>query len=261
MRRRTTHSEELPRVDSLHRGLEILRAFRPGEFTLRSKEIATKLSLPPATVQSLLDTLVAADFLRYLPAVDAYEPGASCITVGQALRFSMPVLQVAQPILQALATKYDLTVTLATRERLQMLRLVHCTGESAGIFGVGAGALLPIASTAMGRAYLWALPSREQAKLIEQIRMQGGESSISAVSGIYGAFQELEERGYCFAITELVKNACAVAAPLILDERAPVLALGAMVSGVKQGELLLQKNVGPELLAAAEQIKSGLAHA
>ncbi len=258
MKRGATHPDYPPaKVDSLRRGLEVLRLFRAGEFVLRAAHISNQLALPLPTLQGLLDTLVRGGFLRYLPEAQAYEPGAACIEVGQAVRTGMPMLQLAQPILQALATRYDITVTIAARERLNMLRLVHCTGESATRFGVGVGELLPIASTAMGRAYIWALPPSQQAELIEQIRSQGGEGASRAIPGIYGAFQELEERGYCFAITELVKNACAVAVPLALGGQAPLLSLGAMVSGLRNSETLLRERVGPELLAVAQQIRQG----
>jgi len=257
MRRKLLRPEAAPqKVDSLRRGLDILRLFRKGEFVLRSSEISSQLSLPLPTLQGLLDTLVNQGFLRYLKDADAYEPGSVCIDVGQAVRSSMSVLQVAQPFLQALAIRYDMTVTLAAREQLHMLRLVHCTGESAATFGVGVGELLPIASTAMGRAYIWALPSKEQAELMDQLRRQGGEGTAFAIPGIYGAFKELEERGYCFTITALVKNACAVAVPLVLEERAPVLSIGAMVSGLKHSEMLLREKVGPELLNVVEQIRA-----
>ena len=52
-------SHDAHEVDSLHRGLEIMRSFRPGESTLSCSEIALRMGLRRATTQRLLDTLVA----------------------------------------------------------------------------------------------------------------------------------------------------------------------------------------------------------
>lgn len=50
---------------SLERGMEILRAFRPGSTLLGNSEIAERTGLSPATVSRLTQTLVVAGMLAH----------------------------------------------------------------------------------------------------------------------------------------------------------------------------------------------------
>ena len=59
-------------VDSLQRGLEILRSFRTGEKSLRLTDILDRTKVPRPAAQKLLNTLTAHHFLRYLPELDRY---------------------------------------------------------------------------------------------------------------------------------------------------------------------------------------------
>ena len=73
MRRRTAsalgHAAAAPdRIDSLQRGLEVLRCFGPGEGLLTVGDIAGRLALPKATARRLLDTLATHAFLLRSPS-------------------------------------------------------------------------------------------------------------------------------------------------------------------------------------------------
>ena len=50
---------------SLERGIEILRAFRPGSDLLGNGELAERTGLSPATVSRLTQTLVGAGLLEH----------------------------------------------------------------------------------------------------------------------------------------------------------------------------------------------------
>src|ERR1035437_8242530 len=85
-------------VDSLRRGLEILRCFRAGEKSLLLADIVVRTKIPRLTAQKLRNTLTAQHFMRYLPEFDRYEPDVSCFVVGHALRASLPIIRVARPL-------------------------------------------------------------------------------------------------------------------------------------------------------------------
>ena len=109
----------------------------------------------------------------------------------------MTFVGVATPIMAALAERFEMDVLLATRDRLEMLVLEHCRSGAAHGSAPVAGALLPMEVTAIGRAFLWAQSPPLQGELIARIRIESSDKGARSIPGIYRAFQEIEERGFC----------------------------------------------------------------
>lgn len=248
----------VPEVDSLQRGLEILRAFRTGETSLRLADIASRTRIPRATARKLLDTLAAHRFLRHLPEPDRYEPDVACFVLGHALRASMPLLRVARPLMQELAEQLGLHVFLAMREGMEMMIVERCSAGAAPVDS-DVGSLVPMAQTAIGRAWLWAQRPVVQAGFIERIRAEADAGALNAMPGIYRAFQDLSERGYCLALGDWAENVQAVATPLVVGGGREVHALSAMATDTRSREAFLRDTAAPALVEAAMRIKAGMA--
>ena len=247
-------------VDSLQRGLEILRSFRTGEKSLLLADIVERTNIPRLTAQKLLNTLTAQHFMRYLPEFDRYEPDVSCFVVGHALRASLPIISVARPLMLELAGKFDIDVYLALREDMEMMIVEYCSArKEAGEFRVGT--MVPLSRTAAGRAWLWAQRPAVQGEFIERIRSEADERELSAIPGVYRAFQDLAERGYCFSLGEWMQNWHSIATPLILAGGRDVLALAAMATGPGSKETSFRDTVAPALVDAALRIKSEMPRA
>lgn len=249
-----------PEVDSLQRGLHILRSFRNGEKSLRLAEIVARTKIPRQTAQKLLNTLAAHHFLRFLPELDRYEPDVSCFVLGHALLASLPVLRASRPAMQALAGELGVDVFLAAREGMDMMIVEYCsTRDEVAEFSVGS--LLPLAQTAAGRAWLWAQKPAVQGDYIERIRAEADPNAISAIPGIYRAFQELAESGYCLSLGEWMRDLHAMAVPLTPTGGREVFALTALASDQKLKDPLFRETVASALLDAAARIKRELPRA
>ena len=245
-------------VDSLRRGLEILRCFRSGKKFLTLADIVDQTEIPRLTAQKLLKTLVAHRFLRHLSDLDRFEPDVSCFVVGHALRASLIILRVARALILELAEKFDIDVLLALREGAEMMIIEYCTtGEEPREFGVGT--MLPLASSAAGRAWLWAQRPAAQAEFMERLRDEADDRNRRAIPGIYRAFQDLAERGYCVSFGEWTQEWNAIATPLVLDGGGDVFALACMSSRLGSKESYLRDTVAPALLEAAAGIRREMA--
>ncbi|HEY5292639.1 MAG TPA: helix-turn-helix domain-containing protein [Burkholderiales bacterium] len=242
-------------VDSLQRGLEILRSFRTGEKSLQLTDILERTKIPRLSAQKLLNTLTAQHFLRYLPELDRFEPDVSCFVLGHALRASLPILRVARPVMQALAEKLGVDVFLASREGMEMMILEYCSARTeAAEFSVGS--LVPLAQTAVGRAWLWAQKPAIQGEYIERIRAEADANAVNAIPGIYRAFQDLAERGYCLSLGEWLQDRHAIATPLVTGGGREAFALAAMATAQRSKEIFFRDTVAPALVDAAARIKS-----
>ena len=85
---------------SLERGVEILRAFRPGADLLGNGELAERTHLSRATVSRLTQTLVATGLLEHDRKARAYRLAAPVLSLAHAMRSGSPVLQVAAPMMR-----------------------------------------------------------------------------------------------------------------------------------------------------------------
>lgn len=241
-------------VNSLHRGLEILRSFRFGENMLSLNEISLRLGVSRITTQRLVDTLVMHKFLRKAGDSDWYQPDVSCLVVGHALLTSSAIVRIARPIMQELASRFKVNIVLGLHERLAMLCLEHCTSQQTVRFPVTIGLSLPLTATALGRAWLWAQRGSVQGDLIQRIKSECGEDGARTIPGLYRAFHEMEEKGYCTSSGEWMRDISAVGTAIILND-GTTYAVSCKVSGLGSRKEMLGDEIGPALLETAAQIK------
>jgi len=262
------HAPRMPRsraaqadVDSLQRGLEILRCFRAGEKSLRLADIVERTQIPRLSARKLLNTQAAQHFLRELPELQRFEPDVSCFVLGHAWRASLPILRVARPVMQALAESLGVDVLLALRLGIEMMIVESCSARGELLPGarsadIGAGNLVPLAQTALGRAWLWAQRPAIQGEVIERIRAEGDGNAPNAIPGIYRAFQDLAERGYCLSLGDWRQDRHAIATPLILGGGSEVFALSAAAADPRLNDAGFREKAAAALMDAAQRIKN-----
>jgi DNA-binding IclR family transcriptional regulator len=117
----------------------------------------------------------------------------------------------------------------------------------------GVGARLPLATTAMGRAYLAGLPGAERSFLLDQIRLRNAQDWSLIKSGIEQSLVDHAEHGFCISIGEWDKDTCGVAVPF----RAPdgvMMAFNCGIPAFKYSREQLQNEVGPALLELVKKV-------
>lgn len=162
---------------SLARGLDILRAFKPGTDLLGNGELAERTGLSAATVSRLTQTLVTSGFLEYERGARAYRLAAPVLSLGHAMRAASPVLNAATPFMQDVSNKLKVNIGLACADRTEMVYLESIRyNRKASLRTIVAGQRVPIELTSLGRAYLATLDARTRQALLEEI-MRGYRSA------------------------------------------------------------------------------------
>lgn len=244
-------------VVSLRRSLEILRAFEPDDGSLSRHDIAKKTGLPNTTVARLVHTLLALGYLSRVGPHSRYRPGPSVLAIGHALLQALPYRRIARPLMQRFATEFDVWVTLGTAQGDHMLILEHSIPFPSPDIRIRAGSLLPMASTALGHAHLWAQTSERHAGYLTKPALKD-RSNEPLRKDIELAFGELDRFGFCTAFDSRRRDALEIGTPIVMNQDGQILALAC-------GNLSRQANVrvfaekgGPALLRLANDIKSGL---
>ncbi|WP_418132052.1 IclR family transcriptional regulator (plasmid) [Variovorax sp. 375MFSha3.1] len=201
-----------PANRSLERGIEILRAFRPGSELLGNGELAERTGLSKATVSRLTQTLVGSGMLQLDKAERAYRLAPGVLSLSHAMRTASRVLQAAAPHMLELARRRHVNVGLAAPDRDEMVYLESIRyAKRAALRHVVSGQRVPMELTSLGRAYLAALAPLHRSQLMQLLsRRRVHWKSIEAE--IKQACADVRETGFCAAAWQ--PEVVALAAPL-----------------------------------------------
>jgi DNA-binding IclR family transcriptional regulator len=244
---------ELP-AQGLVRGLQVLRAFRAGEGSLSHTEIKLRTGLPNPTVSRLTQTLTALGYLSYIPKFGRYTLGPAVVSLCHSLLNGMPYRIHARPILQDLADRFKLPVSLGARDHLDMINIETVRHALSPTARFDIGARLPIESTAMGRAYLYALPAHERNLVVRAILKKTDARHRKLVEKrIQDSFDSLQRDGFCLSLGDWRRDVWGAGAPVLTtDGVALAINCGGHPNDIKLE--FLKREIGPRLASAAAEV-------
>lgn len=252
---RRKHHEEPQLNRSLVRGVEILRAFRPGADLLGNGEISERTGLSRATVSRLAQTLVETGLLEHDRSQRAYRLAAPVLSLAHAMRAGSPVLHAVAPLMRALAEKMRINVGLAVPDRDEMVYLESVRyNRRVALRNVVAGQRVPMELTSLGRAYLAVAKDADRRALFAQFRARRPGDWTRLKEDIMAAALRVKERGYCVASWQA--EVIAVATPLVLHA-GNVYILNASVTTTASIEEIEKELSGP-LLSLREKAKAAV---
>jgi DNA-binding IclR family transcriptional regulator len=149
-------------------------------------------------------------------------------------------------------------VAVGGRDRLSMIYF----GQSRSSLTVGVqldvGSRIPIATTAMGRAYLWALPDDERASLLRELREHYGSRWPRMRDGIERAGETVERLGFTISAGEWQDDVHAVGVALKLNDGTGPYAFNCGAPAFRFTEDRLRDDIGPRLVAMVRNIETAL---
>jgi DNA-binding IclR family transcriptional regulator len=248
-------AEEKPssgeRNRSLERGVEILRAFRPGADLLGNGELAERTGLSRATVSRLTQTLVDCGMLERDRSRRAYRLAAPVLSLAHAMRTGSPVLAVAGPLMRTEAEKLKINVGLAVADRDEMVYLESVRySRRVAWRNVVAGQRVPMELTSLGRAWLAAADEPVRKRLLAHFKARRGSEWIRLSREIAQAVTSVRDTGYCWASWQ--PQVVALSTPFVLD-RHPVHVLNMSVTGDETPQAVVERLHEP-LLALAKRL-------
>jgi DNA-binding IclR family transcriptional regulator len=243
-------------VTALARGLEVLRCFGPRDRWLAHQEIARRTGFAKPTVSRLAYTLTRLGYLRHSAELNKYALGSATISLGYAALGQLDVRRVARPLLQQLSEQTRTTVHLAVNDRLSMQ--VVDSYWNAAAFVIDIGSRLPVATTALGRAYVCALPADERRAMLDAIRAARPADWSVNRKRFEQAFQDHEDHGFCFGIGDWRREVNAVAVPLVPEDGSGPVVIGCSGPAFQLEPDQLTRDVGPRLLALVGNLRSSL---
>ena len=245
-------------VVALSRGLEVLRAFRPNDGLLGNQEIAARTNLPKPTVSRLTYTLTRLGYITPVPRFEKYQLAPAAMALGYAALANLGVRHLSEPYREELMRETGGAVAVGGRDRFSMIYF----GQSRSSLTVGVqldvGSRIPIASTAMGRAYIWALPSEERAALLRELREHYGSRWSRLRDGIARAGENVAQHGFAISAGEWQDDVHAVGVALKLNDGTGPYAFNCGAPAFRFTEDRLRNDIGPRLVAMVRNIEAAL---
>ena len=242
-------------INSLSRGFDILRAFKPGAGPMGNQDLSLATGIPKATVTRLTHTLLELGYLRYVKGEAKFEPTESILALGYAVLSNMAVRQVARDPMQKLAMAQDVTIALAARDRASMIIVDAFNANSLSSLHLEAGSRVPISTTAVGRAFLAGLDAEERAFFFELLRSKLGDDEWSSQRPkVEDAIAQVEARGFCYVEDDWHHGMRAVGAPLksMAGQSLKSMLCGAPSFAVTREKL--EGELGPQLAHMCRQL-------
>lgn len=245
-------------VTALSRGLDILGALVSAASPLGNRELAAHTGLPKATVSRLTQTLVQNGYLDYEARTGRYSLGAEALSLGYAALNSLDIRRIARPVMQRLADAAGFNVGLALRNRNWMVYTDTVEGGSMINLRLVPGSRVPIATSAIGRAYLAALSDEQLTPILKEIEPQHGPQWPEMRERLNAAISDYRRLGFCTSIGDWQRDISAVAAPIPIFHGQGPYALNLGGPTYLLPEEQLKAEFGPRLAAAAAEIRASM---
>ncbi len=245
-------------VTALARGLEVLACFRSGNKILSNQEIAKHCALPRSTVSRLTSTLTRLGYLSTDESSGKYCLGVATLALGVGMLAKLDLRQVAKPWMQEVADYSQGMVTLGVRDRLSMLYIENSRSMAALTLSMDVGSRIPIATSAMGRAYLAQATEQERLEIIERVRELDEQASMAIINGINQALIDYRQLGCTCSFGEWNKDVNGIAVGVKLGGRFPIMAINCGGPSSQLSRDFLINDVRPKLLDLVQKLKESV---
>lgn len=247
-------------VQSLARGLAVLRAFGRDLPSPSLSELAERVGLSRAVVRRSLLTLQHLGYVgsrgrSFFLTPRVLELGFSYLT-------SLDLTELVQQSLEQLSQRVGESCSMAVLDGSEIVYVVRVPVRRVMSVALGVGARLPAFAASMGRVMLADLSDDELAAWLHAQKFRAYTAqTIHTASALKTELQRVRKQGYALVAGELETGLCSIAVPVHAGEGRVVAALNVGMSFSKDAPARAVKQVLPALqetrLAVEQAIRRG----
>ena len=244
-------------VQSLDRGLAVIRAFGPDRERLSLSEVARATGLTRAAARRFLLTLVRLGYVRSDGREFSLRPRV--LELGYAYLSGLALPEVAEPHLEELSASLHESSSISVLDGENIVYVARVATKRIMTVAISVGTRFPAYAASMGRVLLAGLSEEELGKFLAETTFEAfTEQTVTDPDQLREIIREVGKRGYSIVDQELEEGLRAIAAP-IRDSSGAVTAainVSAHARRFSREEMLTQ--LLPALLETARQIEIDL---
>lgn len=248
----TKTSDERYFITALARGLEVLACFQPNDRSLSNQQIAERCGLPKSTVTRITATLTKLEYLMQLDESGGrYALGMATLALGSSMLSRMDIRQLARPFMQELADFSRSAVSIAVREGLSLIYIEVCRSSSALGLTLQVGSRIPLADSAIGRAYLAKASPEERSHILKRAHEVDASLYHALCHDLERGLRDYEEYGCTTSFGDWQKDINGIAVGLHPIGSSAALAINCGGPASYLSPEFLLNEVRPKLIAIA----------
>ena len=244
-------------VQSLARGLSVIRAFDADHPELTLSDVARRAGITRAAARRFLLTL---DSLGYVASDGrAFRLTPRVLELGFSYLSSLSLPEIAQPHLEALSREVDESVSAAVLDGADVVYIARVPTRRIMSVRITTGTRFPAYATSMGRVLLAGITDAAADAVVAASDLRRlTERTLVDPGELRGEIRRVREQGWSLVDGELEPGLRSIAAPLHGRDGRVIAALNVSTSATRDSvEHLLQAYL-PSLLRAAEAIDAEL---
>ena len=245
-------------VVALSRGLDVLRAFQPNDGLLGNQEIAARTNLPKPTVSRLTYTLTKLGYLTAVPRFEKYQLAPAAMALGYAALANLGIRHLSEPFREDMMRATGGAVAVGGRDRHSMIYFGQSRGSETVGVQLDVGSRVPIATSAMGRAYFWALEEEERTALLRDLREHYGSRWPKLRDGLERSGEIVAKYGFAISAGDWHDDIHSAGVALKLNDGTGPYAFNCGAPAFRFTEERLMNDIGPRLLAMVRNIEAAI---
>src|SRR5215207_10028571 len=200
-------------VQSLERGLSVIRAFDAEHAELTLSEVAAATGVTRAAARRFLLTLAELGYVRSDGRF--FSLTARVLELGYAYLSSLSLPEVAESHLEALVAEVNESSSVSVLDGMDVVYVARVPVSRIMTVAISVGTRFPAYATSMGRVLLAGLPDDELATYLARVRLQRlTPRTISSIAALRGELARVRSQGWAIVNQELEEGLRAIAAPI-----------------------------------------------
>jgi IclR family pca regulon transcriptional regulator len=200
-------------VQSLERGLSVIRAFDAEHRELRLSEVARATGLTRAAARRFLLTLVELGYMRFDGSRFSLRPRV--LELGFAYLSSLSLPEIAEPHMEALVARLNESSSLSVLDDTDIVYVARVPTRRIMSITLAVGTRLPAYATSMGRVLLAGLPADELEERLARIEVrQLTPRTVATEAALREVIDQVRRQGYAVTDQELEQGLRSAAVPI-----------------------------------------------
>ena len=244
-------------VQSLERGLAVIKAFGADAPELRLSDVARATGLTRAAARRFLLTLVRLGYVRQDGTSFSLRPRV--LELGYAYLSALSLPEVAMPHMETLVADVNESSSIAVLDELDIIYVARVPTQRIMTITIAVGTRLPAYATSMGRVLLAGLEDDDLEDRLDRIELE--RLTPTTVADHYALREQVDrarEAGWSMVDQELEQGVRSASVPIRDATGAVVAAMNVSVHASRMTMQALRREVVPKLLRTAEAIENDL---
>ena len=244
-------------VQSLERGLAVIRAFGPETPQLTLSEVARATGLTRAAARRFLLTLAELGYVRVDGRSFSLRP--RILELGFAYLSGLSLPETAQPHMEELVAKVHESCSVSVLDGDDVVYVARVPTRRIMRVTIAVGTRFPAYATSMGRVLLAGLADDELARYLTSVRMEPlTRRTITTADQLMAVLRSVRAQGYALVDQELEEGLRSIAAPIRDADERVIAAINLSSQASRALIDTLRREYLPLLRATADQIEADL---